>query len=106
MASFLPEETLAYFDVPVRFSSLSESGFIPTLLDLEWRQTGHLCSHLFQRVASFLLGFRVETGNAAVNGSHLFQRVASFLRAAIVKAIAVQTAKFSSLSESGFIPTM
>jgi len=41
---------------------------------------GYVGSHLFQRVASFLLGFRVDTGYSPV-------------------------IMFSSLSESGFIPT-
>ena len=42
-----------------------------------------ICSHLFQRVASFLLPTRGKgrrCGNKAAGGSHLFQRVASFLQ--------------------------
>jgi len=63
------------------FSSLSESGFIPT----------------FKRR---FIGFRVETGS-----SHLFQRVASFLHKDILNSFMTGLAEFSSLSESGFIPT-
>jgi len=37
--------------------------------------------------------------------SHLFQRVASFLLESIDAWLAVLNAEFSSLSESGFIPT-
>ena len=62
------------------FSSLSESGFIPT--DSAKAVIGPVAesSHLFQRVASFLL--QVSPG-----GGFIFIQV------------------FSSLSESGFIPT-
>jgi len=63
------------------FSSLSESGFIPTFS-----------------------GFRIATGNAPVS-SHLFQRVASFLQGILDKLVDELGKKFSSLSESGFIPT-
>ena len=62
------------------FSSLSESGFIPTY------------------------GFKVDVGMAPVS-SHLFQRVASFLLNYAAKRIADCIDEFSSLSESGFIPT-
>ena len=87
------------------FSSLSESGFIPTkyfvLKQLGVRSiSSHLfqrvasflqcscdgsrsiqcyCSHLFQRVASFLLSQDTKEFLWLLNSSHLFQRVASFL---------------------------
>ncbi len=107
MASFL---LMVYVsdegDVIVKFSSLSESGFIPTVMkalkDSLKDRTG---SHLFQRVASFLhivstlvlnaaqgrvlISFRewlhsyvlimLEGGDENLCSSHLFQRVASFL---------------------------
>jgi len=165
-----------------RFSSLSESGFIPTFkrcdgykrqelevlisfrewlhsykvqLNLrncfgtivlisfrEWLHSYNLrncfgtiqpsgCSHLFQRVASFLhsesyctsgsqghqvlisfrewlhsypkyFGIIVRFG---IFRSHLFQRVASFLPVDTGKNKETGKALFSSLSESGFIPT-
>ena len=63
------------------------------------------CSHLFQRVASFLhtpfFIFPVVTQFS----SHLFQRVASFLQPAKLEALPFLSKWFSSLSESGFIPT-
>jgi len=89
------------------FSSLSESGFIPTLCKVDGLVIFQLmCSHLFQRVASFLPNvltkvpylkvwdvlisfrewlhsyFEVNCMGLAVIivGSHLFQRVASFLQ--------------------------
>ena len=88
------------------FSSLSESGFIPTFLGFRLRpESGVIGSHLFQRVASFLLenfkagltqaGLEVLISfrewlhsywqklpvikNPVSKSSHLFQRVASFL---------------------------
>ena len=63
------------------FSSLSESGFIPTDL-----------LH--------------EVQNELETSSHLFQRVASFLRPVAERLDQIELPKFSSLSESGFIPTM
>jgi len=87
-------------------------------------------SHLFQRVASFLLeaedeqylmrlllvliSFRewlhsYETAVIEVTtrniGSHLFQRVASFLQVLDLLQGTFERLGFSSLSESGFIPT-
>jgi len=41
--------------VLVLFSSLSESGFIPTRVTVKWTKETGFSSHLFQRVASFLL---------------------------------------------------
>jgi len=114
------------------FSSLSESGFIPTLKNkYNITFTRRFGSHLFQRVASFLhLLDQVESQLNRLSvlisfrewlhsytyltrlshswtdwGSHLFQRVASFLLK-IYKSFAAFLQKgFSSLSESGFIPT-
>ena len=95
-------------------------------------QGGFYCSHLFQRVASFLpwgllfllfyltisvlISFREwlhsyrETRLRAISTcikfcSHLFQRVASFLRTSRKANKKVTPKQFSSLSESGFIPT-
>ena len=117
--------------IPVKFSSLSESGFIPTYqYYLDLRPDGS-CSHLFQRVASFLLkdkqtldlfkaglfsslsesGFIPTTSwtrcscQRTCHRSHLFQRVASFLLKTKRRLIYFETVSFSSLSESGFIPT-
>ena len=65
----------------LRFSSLSESGFIPTSTDsCAWNINKIECSHLFQRVASFLL----------MSKKFIINNIES---------------QFSSLSESGFIPT-
>ena len=105
MASFLPSKNLtAIVRAIAVFSSLSESGFIPTeLLDqfraslsevlISFREWLHSYvkyiaigvarnpegSHLFQRVASFLLVLFKKALEDAGLSSHLFQRVASFL---------------------------
>ena len=64
------------------FSSLSESGFIPTYQTKRVLMCSRKpCSHLFQRVASFL--------------PEVYKFLATFL-----------FQEFSSLSESGFIPTV
>ena len=62
-------------------------------------------SHLFQRVASFLPKAFLWCLDETQLGSHLFQRVASFLLNYAAKRIADCIDEFSSLSESGFIPT-
>ena len=87
-------------------------------------------SHLFQRVASFLqiskkkpatrdssvlISFREWLHSycfeirfeiqKTICSSHLFQRVASFLLEEFLKCFELYSSKFSSLSESGFIPT-
>ncbi len=92
---------------PPRFSSLSESGFIPTIIKLIHGVFDRLGSHLFQRVASFLHDLHRYEYRPPVSqrSSHLFQRVASFLRSMINKAASKVAEVFSSLSESGFIPT-
>jgi len=64
-----------------RFSSLSESGFIPTREERE------------------------EISNQGSRRSHLFQRVASFLHKETLDSFVAGLKEFSSLSESGFIPT-
>jgi len=115
------------------FSSLSESGFIPTRAQrfCEVCNKQLACSHLFQRVASFLHGGNVveifrnnsrfsslsESGFIPtfervfntlfnqVDSSHLFQRVASFLQSFFSSPLTWGLLLFSSLSESGFIPT-
>mgnify|MGYP006870512703 CR=1 FL=1 len=140
----------------IQFSSLSESGFIPTRRSIwgsmklwssvlisfrEWLHSyryykGHrsrvsqevlisfrewlhsypvaqrqsesfsvISSHLFQRVASFLHRFARGCFWPFRFSSHLFQRVASFLRFGYRTDDSRWSSKFSSLSESGFIPT-
>ena len=82
VASFLPWGLL-FFNHTLEevFSSLSESGFIPTNYDYD------------------------EDEYDVNYGSHLFQRVASFLPAVVEITSKNASAMFSSLSESGFIPT-
>ena len=88
------------------FSSLSESGFIPTE-----SPTGSRASGKVQVLISFREWLHSYwTVSAAVEKrkkkcSHLFQRVASFLQLIVVLEILIKLNKFSSLSESGFIPT-
>ena len=82
-SGFIPTKPITVefvLDVPT-FSSLSESGFIPTVGSIE--------------------------GQVWVEGkrSHLFQRVASFLRFIGFRLRPESSVMFSSLSESGFIPT-
>ena len=62
------------------FSSLSESGFIPTENYKKEFEIQCLSSHLFQRVASFLPDSQVVQISVSLDSSHLFQRVASFLQ--------------------------
>ena len=119
---------LIYFS---QFSSLSESGFIPTLevlsmlLVVKFKR-----SHLFQRVASFLLtrkfsGFRIATGFSSLSESGFIPTLLRFLETTrhfgIVlisfrewlhsymvvdqSNVTYVAFRFSSLSESGFIPT-
>jgi len=117
---------------PPRFSSLSESGFIPTIIKLIHGVFDRLGSHLFQRVASFLhdlhrYEYRPPVSQRSshlfqrvasflhpeaqaefrelFSSSHLFQRVASFLPAVCLFIFLIFLFLFSSLSESGFIPT-
>ncbi len=62
-------------------------------------------SHLFQRVASFLRIQKEQAVSKKCSGSHLFQRVASFLQILKLLQGVFERLGFSSLSESGFIPT-
>ena len=107
VASFLLEiRSRRFYGFRLRFSSLSESGFIPTLLREQFsNNTCDCCSHLFQRVASFLLSINFVTKKWFVRSSHLFQRVASFLHYVVAATDKLLIYLFSSLSESGFIPT-
>ena len=81
-SGFIPttSRNLAAIVRTIAFSSLSESGFIPTDAGLQEKSRRFLGSHLFQRVASFLLLIL-----------KFLNKLNRFL--------------FSSLSESGFIPT-
>ena len=90
-----------------QFSSLSESGFIPT----------YEIPHDSQRTAEeVLISFREwlhsyeksqDSSKLEVQiCSHLFQRVASFLQQSKQKVVPEVEIMFSSLSESGFIPTI
>ena len=82
VASFLRVRSLTEEELAaIMFSSLSESGFIPTVYV----------------VSTLVL--------SAVQGSHLFQRVASFLHLTLILKFCSRLQRFSSLSESGFIPT-
>ncbi len=88
------------------FSSLSESGFIPTR-SIRRDQAGVL--ELFSSLSES--GF-IPTTEFVSNrsprgrfGSHLFQRVASFLHVRAALSTEETNFLFSSLSESGFIPT-
>ena len=82
VASFLPWGLL-FFNHTLEevFSSLSESGFIPTPIEcITNRKKQDDSSHLFQRVASFLLPDKGILDKLVDERSHLFQRVASFLQ--------------------------
>ena len=82
MASFLLIINIPSKDLlKLLFSSLSESGFIPTD------------------------GGTIEEVWVEGDGSHLFQRVASFLHLIREIDVSLRRLGFSSLSESGFIPT-
>jgi len=115
------------------FSSLSESGFIPTNMYKEeldflvkfvlisFREWLHSYRSMINKAASKVAevfsslsesGF-IPTLSVAKNPdgtttirSHLFQRVASFLQFLSKFLIILNGIKFSSLSESGFIPTL
>ena len=93
-------------DISTWFSSLSESGFIPTVGSIEeqvWVE-GKVLISFREWLHSY--GFRIDTGRYPVTvGSHLFQRVASFLPSGTTTVREHFKNKFSSLSESGFIPT-
>jgi len=65
-----------------------------------------LCSHLFQRVVSFRLNNIYKFTTFGTCSSHLFQRVVSFRPRIISFARSKRVARFSSLSESSFLPTL
>ncbi len=88
------------------FSSLSESGFIPTL----WfgRSNSCICKTVLISFREWLHSYMswVQVFRPTKPGSHLFQRVASFLPGLYVQRLRERRSQlFSSLSESGFIPT-
>jgi len=88
------------------FSSLSESGFIPT-----W----YLWTFRVGMGPKVLISFREWLHSYSLrldlkwrpggSSSHLFQRVASFLHSNYLPSALWLLSEFSSLSESGFIPT-
>ena len=88
------------------FSSLSESGFIPTAIYVQRPSVSlffvliSFREWLHSYDTNFLLRFLL-----VLNGSHLFQRVASFLLLFQFLIVLNNQSRFSSLSESGFIPT-
>jgi len=102
LASSLRKEAHEEF----KFSSLSESGFIPT---------GLFFSEETKEFLWVLISFRewlhsymtISVNQIVLNlsCSHLFQRVASFLLMSVRGVVPPGTFMFSSLSESGFIPT-
>ena len=108
-SGFIPTRSIAVQAArnPEGFSSLSESGFIPTGIKLLLAAgLFSSSSHLFQRVASFLLYQISIQSRYSDLCSHLFQRVASFLLGCSSQMIQKSSYGFSSLSESGFIPTV
>ncbi len=107
VASFLPQrDPNCVTEVFRKFSSLSESGFIPTSRIHRFRilwWVGVLISFR-EWLHSYRKKFKASV-LAMLDGSHLFQRVASFLRMPPDNKAIKAVVKFSSLSESGFIPT-
>jgi len=106
VASFLHfRQTWSRLGPSGRFSSLSESGFIPTP-ETSWRGTTQ-SSWKFSSLSEsgFIPTYEAYPGLFWQTCSHLFQRVASFLRWSNNRDQAGVLDKFSSLSESGFIPT-
>ena len=109
VASFLPNK-----DSTPKHGCCREGGVLISFR--EWLHSYHqitmVCqqkeqyrSHLFQRVASFLLMKLNWLSMTNVWCSHLFQRVASFLLLLNSMNKKWYPQEFSSLSESGFIPT-
>ena len=89
------------------FSSLSESGFIPTESPQSVLPTlamGVLISFR-EWLHSYIRQLTMVTSWHKIC-SHLFQRVASFLQCNQTRFHSVRLYQFSSLSESGFIPTL
>ena len=108
-SGFIPTPDSIQFNLYsiIKFSSLSESGFIPTVRQdgrrPDERATG---SHLFQRVASFLLKSK-EMLEQFKKGLFSSLSESGFIPTVIgPKDKGKKPVKFSSLSESGFIPTL
>ena len=107
-SGFIPTESGGVVEVSSRnmFSSLSESGFIPTLvkeISISLMRLGVLISF-----REWLHSYLMKTPSPFYGdlvSSHLFQRVASFLLDEIRSFLLRGNKGFSSLSESGFIPT-
>ncbi len=107
MASFLQiKEHFSNNTATWKFSSLSESGFIPTFGQFVFHpDVTSLFSSLSESGFIPTLFISSESFYGDDHCSHLFQRVASFLHSYIGKTTAGFDLVFSSLSESGFIPT-
>jgi len=108
VASFLPfSSQCSTKEVVPQFSSLSESGFIPTFerLGLVWNPSVRVLISFREWLHSYPHGSSIDD-LCMVDSSHLFQRVASFLHGSQRTAEEVVPLQFSSLSESGFIPTL
>ena len=87
------------------FSSLSESGFIPTYV-IYASFGGYFSQFSSLSESGFIpTDYKLVAVTFREDGSHLFQRVASFLPESSVIEITKKNIRFSSLSESGFIPT-
>ncbi len=107
VASFLLENFKAGLsEAGLEFSSLSESGFIPTTSCLRYCQ--NVCPEVLisfrEWLHSYCAAKEVVPQGIKVS-SHLFQRVASFLLPGFSWCFVCNFCRFSSLSESGFIPT-
>jgi len=107
VASFLHNNSNAKGKLYRRqFSSLSESGFIPTV-ENELERRFCICKFSSLSESGFIPthgGFPLLS-KVHYPRSHLFQRVASFLPRLPWNSKLKKINKFSSLSESGFIPT-
>ena len=94
------------FKQELEFSSLSESGFIPTFGIIKNRFTGSFEFSSLSESGFIPTDMRNFSQQQRIFGcSHLFQRVASFLRIKVKRFFIGFKEEFSSLSESGFIPT-
>jgi len=88
------------------FSSLSESGFIPTWwIHIYWFRTNSEVLISFREWLHSYTRNKARLPAATGHCSHLFQRVASFLQSFLWLLKERDLTLFSSLSESGFIPT-
>jgi len=101
-----PEGTCEFKEYFSKFSSLSESGFIPTWPSIQSTMYGQLKVLISFREWLHSYDDHVYTTKLTLDvGSHLFQRVASFLQVVARQCEYSYLELFSSLSESGFIPT-